>query len=207
MPDFNTRKHPGADRSWIVATWALGGFAAIMGQALYRLTPQAIETLGGPLEPAQQAAAAASILLFSIGKGYFVFHRKFAPRFALKLRGLVRVRPVAPVILAALYCMGLAPARRADVAAWLRSLAFTAGIVAMIIGLRQVDAPWRGIVASGVAVALALGTVTTLAQGIRTVVRATAAVRPALLPAALREAAGPRIPTADPLSTPQVERP
>ncbi len=166
----------------LVAAWALGGFAVLIGQALFRLTPRALETLGGPLQPMEQASAAVSIVLFSVGKGWFVFHRRFAPRFAGRLRGLVRVRPAVGVALAPLYCMGLAPARRADVPMALRSLLFTLAIVAMVIGLRQVVAPWRGIVTSGVVVALFFGLATTLVQGLHAVRRAAAAPAPAARP-------------------------
>jgi hypothetical protein len=129
---------------------------ALLGQAIYRLTPMALDAIRGGLD-ALQIAALAGWTAFSIyAEGYRAFQRQFSPRVVARARYLsAHPRPLH-VVLAPAYCMGLLHAtKKRLVVSWIVTLA----IIGIVIVVRRLDQPWRGIIDAGVVAALVWGTV------------------------------------------------
>lgn len=144
----------------LIASWGVAGVLALLGQALYRLTPIAVEPLlDGSLTVFQAVLYAFWVALNGWAEGYRAFQKRFSPRVVARAFYLAdNPRPLF-VLLAAPFCMSFFHAtRRGKIVAW--------GILAMIIVLvtlvRHLPQPWRGIIDGGVVVALAWGVVTIL---------------------------------------------
>lgn len=136
------------------------GYTAILGQALYRLTPLALEPIRhGGMTALQWALYGVSILFNGYFEGYRAFQGKVAPRIVT--RGLYLGRHPTPlrVALAPFFCSGFFHAsRRRMITAWL----FYPGLIVIIVAVRQLSQPWRGIVDAGVVVGLGWGAVAVL---------------------------------------------
>ena len=92
-------------------------------------------------------------------EGYRGFHRNFSPRVIARAQHLHAHPRALHVALAPLYCMGLVHAtRRRLITSW----SLTLGIVAIVVAVRQLAQPWRGIVDAGVVVGLAIGVLSIL---------------------------------------------
>jgi hypothetical protein len=139
--------------------WGVGGVALLLVDALVRLAPIASEALAQPLSGLHWffLIGWTSFMLFV--EGYRGFHSSFSPRVvarALHLRE--RPRPL-DVALAPFFCMGLyRTTRRRLIAGW----GMAAGIVSLILLVRTLAQPWRGLVDLGVLVALGFGLISTL---------------------------------------------
>jgi hypothetical protein len=101
-------------------------------------------------------------------EGYVGFHQKFSPRVVGRALELGRNPTFLRVILAAPYCMGLfAAPRRTLLSSWILVVA----IAALVVLVRHVPQPWRGVIDAGVVVGLALGVLSVLAHFLRAVTR------------------------------------
>ncbi len=138
------------------AVWGIIGFTALIGNAVHRLGPRALDTFRHVHLSAVQWGVASVWMLFMIySEAYRGFHQQFAPRFAARALHLARTPRTIPVIIAPLFCMGLFFAtKKRLIVSW----CVTSGIVVLILGVRQLADPWRGIVDGGVVVGLILGT-------------------------------------------------
>ncbi len=140
------------------AVWGIVGVLALLGNAIYRLTPYAVELHDASLSIVELVALIAWVGFNAYAEGYRAFHQNFAPRVVARartLRGAALVHKLA----APLYCMGLFHAtRRRMIVAW----SVTAGIVGIVIVVRQLAQPWRGIIDAGVVLGLAIGVVSIL---------------------------------------------
>ncbi len=134
--------------------WGIAGVVVLIVEAIVRLAPIALDAATQPLSAVQWAVLAGWVGFNAYSEGYRGFHRAFSPRVVARAQHL-RAHPRAlHVVLAPLYCMGLVHAtRRRLVTSWLLTL----GIVAIVIAVRRLDSPWRGIVDAGVVVGLAIG--------------------------------------------------
>jgi len=142
----------------IVALWGLFGFLATILIAIVRMMPVFSDMLAYSLSPVEISSLVASIILFSVGKGYFAFHRSVSPRFGERAR-MLRDKPgVLYGGLAPIYCMGIIGAH---VSRMLRTWIMVAIVVALIITVRALPLPWYGIVLAGVVMALAWGSIST----------------------------------------------
>ena len=148
-----------AGASW-ASYWGVGGIFAILGEALYRLTPRALDPLlSGELSVPETAFYAVTVASMALGEGYVGFQRNFSPRAVARAFQL-NTAPRSRQLLAPLYCMGLLYAtRRRLIINW----ALTLGIVALVFLVRLLPQPWRNIVDAGVVAGLLWGTVATVA--------------------------------------------
>lgn len=139
--------------------WGIAGVLALLVQAIYRLTPYAVDAIRGPLRPFEIAVLVAWVGINAYSEGHRGFHKMFSPRVIARARALdADPRPLF-VVLAPLYCMGLIHAtRKRLIVSWVLTL----GIVAIVIAVRMLEQPWRGIVDAGVVVGLAWGVVSIL---------------------------------------------
>jgi hypothetical protein len=140
--------------------WGVGGVALLLMQAVFRLTPVALEPLRlGGLGGWEIATYAAWVVMSLYSEGYRGFQKSFVPRVVARAFFLARTpRPIF-VLLAPLFYMGLFHARpRRLLISWTIVLLITAAIALV----RTLPYPWRGIIDGGVVVGLGYGLVSLL---------------------------------------------
>lgn len=143
-----------------VVLWGVLGVVAFLVEAIYRLGAMAARILTThDLTTGQLILLAAWTVVIAYFEGYRGFQQRFSPRVIARALHLAEHRRPLHVALAPLYCMALFhTTRRRLIATW----ALIAGIVALILLVRQMSPPYRAIVDAGVALALAWGTVSIL---------------------------------------------
>lgn len=139
------------------ALWGIFGFVLILCQAIYRLAPLAWQPIAtGQLETWQWGLYAFSICFNGYSEGYKAFQLQVAPRVIARADYLAANPRLLHVILAPLFCMALFhSSKRRLIISW----SVYAGIVVLVIAVRQLAQPWRGIVDAGVVVGLSWGIV------------------------------------------------
>ena len=138
------------------AFWGIGGLSLLFGSALFRLYPYAEELGALSLTWYHWLALAASLVFMGYAEGYKGFHLKFSPRAAARALYLKNNPTVARVVLAPLFCMGFFHAtRKRKIVAY----SLTAMIILLIVLVRHLPQPWRGIVDAGVLLGLGWGLV------------------------------------------------
>ena len=138
------------------AAWGVFGVAALLANATYRLAPRAAEAMTWEEGlTTWQIAVTVTWLVFNLyAEGYRAFHQRFCPRVIARARYLATNPTRLRVIFAPFFCMALFHAtRRAKIAAWIVMFM----VIALVIIIRQVPQPWRGIIDVGVVAALAWG--------------------------------------------------
>lgn len=136
------------------AAWGLAGVVAIIGRAVGRLVPHALEGLAAPLAPWHWAALVGWVAFMAYFEGYKGFQRAFSPRVVLRAMHLARNPRPLHALLAPLYVMGLIHAsRRRLVTSWL----LVAMMVGLVLGVRHVAQPVRGLIDVGVILGLVWG--------------------------------------------------
>lgn len=134
--------------------WGLAGIVLLLGQAIVRLLPFALELLDRELAPLELASLVGWVAMSGYSEGYRGFQKQFSPRVVARAQHLsAHPRPLH-VALAPLFCMGLIHAtRKRLIVSWVLTLA----IIAIVIVVRRFAQPWRGIVDAGVVVGLGWG--------------------------------------------------
>lgn len=165
-------------------TWGIGGVLLLLSFAVYRLFPMAADLLQYRLTLLHWGA-----LLFSIGymawaEGYKGFFTSFAPRVVVRATYLRNHPRPLHVALAPLFCMGYIHATRKR---QLMSIGLTTMIVMLVLLVRLVPQPWRGIVDAGVVVGLLIGILSILHFAIQSRVRPDRLTLPAEVPLAHAE--------------------
>jgi hypothetical protein len=139
----------------IAVIWGLGGVLFLLGNAIFRLTPRALDPVRTGMPAWQWALYAASIAFNAYAEGYRAFQLQFAPRSVARLVHLVRNPRPLHVALAPFFVMALFHAsRRRLIVSW----CVLVGVLVLVIVVNRVDQPWRGIVDAGVVVGLGWGT-------------------------------------------------
>jgi hypothetical protein len=146
---------PRSPLHYLGAIWGVLGVVALLCQAIYRLTPRAIEPIQRGLLDGWETAIYVAWVVFSLYfEGYRAFQLRFSPRVVARALHLIEQPTPLHVALAPAFCMAFFHAsRRARILAW----ATTIMVVFFIVALRGVPQPWRGIVDGGVVLALAWG--------------------------------------------------
>jgi hypothetical protein len=131
----------------------------LLGQAIYRLTPYVLDLADRPLGTLELVALVGWVAINGYSEGHRGFHRAFSPRVIARAQALDADRRPLLVLLAPVYCMGLIHAtRKRLIVSW----CLTLGIVAIVIAVRLLDQPWRGIIDAGVVVGLVWGSLSML---------------------------------------------
>ena len=139
----------------IGAAWGLVGIFLLLGSAVYRLTPVAMEAFDFHWEVWHWVVFLGNLIFMGVSEGYYGFHKKFAPRVAARARFLKAQGSIRLTVLAPFFCMGYFHAvGRVKLVAYL----LTIGIVVLIVLVHRTHQPWRGIIDFGVVAGLALGT-------------------------------------------------
>jgi len=145
---------PTTGAGWAIFAWGVGGVSLVLLNPIIRLSGHPIEALSNGLSPTQWAVAALWLVFMMYSEAYRGFHKQFAPRVVVRALALAADPKPLPVVLAPLMCMGLLYAnRKRKIVAW----SLLTMIVVLVILVRQLDQPWRGIVDLGVVAGLASG--------------------------------------------------
>lgn len=153
---------------YAVVLWGVVGVGALLGRALWRMTPIALEPItAGTLTAVQIGLYGLWVVFNGYGEGYRAFQKAFCPRVVARAHHLAQTPTWITALLAPLYCLSLFHANRKGLTvAWV--------MVAVIFGLVQLlgitPQPWRGIVDGGVVVALSWGALALLVFAVRLLV-------------------------------------
>ena len=143
-----------------IAGWGVAGIVGLLVQALVRLTPLALEPIEkGMLTPGHWALYLGWSAFNAYAEGYRGFQKAFVPRVVARAAYLARNPTLLRVLLAPLFCMAMFHARRKNL---ILSWGLVGIIVALVIAIRFLPQPWRGIVDAGVVVGLGWGTLALL---------------------------------------------
>jgi hypothetical protein len=89
-------------------------------------------------------------------EGYRAFQQRFSPRVVARAKYLMSHPAFFRVVFAPIFCMGFFHATKKRK---ITSVSVTAGIILLVLLVRAVPQPWRGIVDLGVVVGLTWGIV------------------------------------------------
>jgi hypothetical protein len=144
----------------LAAIWGVGGVAFMLVMALARLGPVALEPIRtDALSGWQVALYGGWVVFMAYTEGYRGFQLAWSPRVVARALHVARRPRPHLVVLAPLVCMGLLHAtRKRLIVSW----TLTIGIVTLVILVRQLPQPWRGIVDGGVVVGLGWGLIALL---------------------------------------------
>ncbi|MCP4428917.1 MAG: DUF2921 family protein [Chloroflexi bacterium] len=144
------------------AFWGIGGVLLLLGVAVFRLTPPAIEAFSYPLQWGHWVVLIVNTAFVLYFKAFRGFQKGLSPRIAARARHLRQNPTWLRVLLAPLYCMGyFHTARRKQIA----TIMMTIMMVGLIVLVRFLEQPWRGIIDGGIAASLSWGFLTILGYG------------------------------------------
>ncbi|MBI4651379.1 hypothetical protein HY745_08880 [Candidatus Desantisbacteria bacterium] len=146
------------------AVWGLSGVMILLISAVYRLSIPALEIFNYKLLWYQWVILILNVFFFTFVKGYLGFQRGFSPRVAARARYLKEHTVFINSILAPLFCMGYFKASRKRK---IIAVSLTTAIIIMIILVRKLPQPWRGIIDFGVIAGLLWGIVSLIVFGYR----------------------------------------
>lgn len=135
--------------------WGLLGVILLIAQPLvFRLGPMALDAVRSDLTVLQWVVLVGWVLVNAHAEGYRGFHRRFSPRVVARAQVIARSPRPLWVLLAPLFCMSLFHASRRGL---IVARVLVVAIVVLVVLVRQLEQPWRGIVDAGVVVGLGLG--------------------------------------------------
>lgn len=140
----------------IGALWGFSGVVALLGYAIFRLAPRAAESLAEPLTTIQWIFLVIFAFFMLVAEGYRGFQKKFSPRTAARVKYLRDHPRPLHVVLAPAFCMGYFFARRKT---QITAICLTLGIVLLVVLVRFLPTPWRGLVDFGVVLGLTYGVI------------------------------------------------
>ena len=136
------------------ALWATLGTFALIGSAIWRLSFRTLEALESGLGIFQWTTLGGWIVFMAYCEGYKGFQKSFSRRTAARTHHLITSPNLLNALLAPLFVMGYFHAdRRTKIVAY----TLTFGIAILVLFIRYLPQPWRGIVDAGVVVGLSWG--------------------------------------------------
>jgi len=138
------------------AIWGLTGVLLLLGSAVYRLTPIAIDAFSYAFTWYHWTTLLLILFFMAYAEGYRGFQKGFSPRVAARALHMKNYPHLLHSLLGPLFCMGFFHASRRRK---ITSFSVTSGIIVLIILVRFLTQPWRGIIDAGVVVGLAWGLV------------------------------------------------
>jgi uncharacterized membrane-anchored protein YitT (DUF2179 family) len=138
----------------VAAIWGVLGVFLLIGSAVYRLIPIAVDALTQSLAWYHWTTLLLWLLFMLYSEGYRGFQLGFSPSVAARARYLKDHPRFWHVLFAPLFCMGYfhATKRRRRT-----SILVTLMIVIFVVLIHQLVQPWRGIVDVGVVAGLVWG--------------------------------------------------
>lgn len=134
--------------------WGVLGVVLLIGSAVYRLLPQVLALASTSLQWQHWLLLALFVPYMAYAEGYKGFHLNFSPRVVARATWLRHNHRPVLACLAPLFCMGFVHATKRRK---LISTCVTTGIALLVILVRQLDQPLRGVIDAGVVLGLLLG--------------------------------------------------
>ena len=139
--------------------WGFIGVAGLIGYSVIRLSHLAMDAFAHTLLGYHWLALAGIVVFMAYSEGYRGFQQAFSPRTVARTLYLYQHPTVLRVLLAPLFCMGYFHIiKRQQIVI----IGLTVFIIVLIILVRLLPQPWRGIVDAGVVVGLTWGLVSLL---------------------------------------------
>lgn len=138
----------------LAAVWGFGGAFSLIAFAVWRLTPYGIEAPGHFMSTLQWFFYIASIAYMLYAEGYRGFQCGFSPRAAARTLYLTKNPSALRLALAPLFVMGYFDATRKRI---ITTYLLTTMIIGLVLVVRLLEQPWRGIVDAGVVAGLIYG--------------------------------------------------
>ncbi|MEI6891479.1 MAG: hypothetical protein V5783_04820 [Pontiella sp.] len=136
------------------AFWGIVGLSLILIRGLYSVVSPALALRDMEFGVVHWVGLVLSLIFMGYSEGYKGFQLKFSPRVAARALYLQANPTLVRVIFAPLFCIGFFHAmRKRKIVAY----AVTIMVVLLIVGVRQLPQPWRGIVDVGVFFGLGWG--------------------------------------------------
>lgn len=136
------------------ATWGILGVTLILGSAITRVWPHVFDAFNVGLSPLEWIVLILWNVFMVVAEGYRGFQKLFSPRVAARTWHLINHGSPVDLILAPLYCIGYFHATRRRV---ITSWSLTASITLIVVIVRYLPQPWRGIIDGGVVLGLFYG--------------------------------------------------
>jgi hypothetical protein len=145
-------------RPWVqklVAAWGIAWVSFLLGRAIWRLGPWALEPWTEDLmSNAQKGIYIAWLVANAYLEGYRGFQLRFSPRVVSRAVYLGQNPRPLWVVLALPFCMSLFHSTRRQMTV---SWSFIGGLILVIWWVRSLAQPWRGIIDGGVVLGLLWG--------------------------------------------------
>ncbi len=148
----------------IGAVWGITGVILLLSSAVYRLSSAALSAFASPWQWQHWIFLFFVLFFMAYAEGYRAFQQRFSPRVAARAKYLTKNPSFFRVLFAPLFCMGFFHATKKRK---ITSFSVTAGIILLVILVRAVSQPWRGIIDLGVVVGLTWGIVSILVFSIQ----------------------------------------
>lgn len=136
------------------AIWGLTGVLFLLGSAVYRLAPLAAEAFAHDFFWYHWGSLFFLILFMAYAEGYRGFQKAFSPRVAARAFYLKNHPSLSHALLGPFFCMGFFHASRRRK---ITSVLLTTCIIVLILLVRLIPQPWRGIIDTSVVIGLAWG--------------------------------------------------
>ncbi len=136
------------------AVWGILGVSGLLGSAVVRLSAHTFEAVMKGLSAWEWVALFTWLAFMLYSEGYRGFQRGFSPRVASRAAWLRQHPGPLRSLLAPLFCMGFFGATRKRQTV---SYILTTAIIGLILLVRLLPQPWRGIVDAGVVAGLLWG--------------------------------------------------
>ena len=145
-------------RPWVeklVATWGIAWVSLLLGRAIWRLTPYAVEAWTQDLMTTGQKGIFIGWLVANAYlEGYRGFQLRFSPRVVARAVYLGQNPRPLWIVLALPFCLSLFHStRRQKIVSWV----FIGALILLIWWVRSLPQPWRGIIDGGVVLGLVWG--------------------------------------------------
>lgn len=136
------------------AIWGVTGILILLATGIMRLIPVVFDAYAYHLTWYQWISTIFFTFFVTYLKGYRVFQLKLAPRFVNRAMNIYEHPTLMRCVLAPFYCLGYFQAPRKK---QFTSLGMTVGMVIVVMLVRLLPQPWRGILDFSVVVALVWG--------------------------------------------------
>lgn len=148
----------------IALVWGIGGVQLLLIQACWRLAHESRHAFASDWDGFHYVVFAAIVMFMAYSEGYKAFQKQFSPRVVSRAWTLLDNCTWLQFFFAPLFCMGFfhATTKRKII-----TYCVTLGIIFLIIGVRLLPHPWRGMVDVGVVIGLGWGLVAIVAFTIR----------------------------------------
>lgn len=144
--------------------WGVAGILLLIGYAIVKLSGPALGAFSVQIAWYHWVLCLINAALVVYFKGYRGFQKGLSPRIAARAKYLAAHPTALRILLAPLFCMGYFHIiRRKQIV----TILMTVGMVMLIILVRLLAQPWRGLIDAGILLGLSWGLITILVFSVR----------------------------------------